>query len=113
MQLPEEKGGLNGSVVIIDTENTFRPERITQMAVGLDLDSGMIDAARERYGGALFAVGDLTEIATIADRADGAAQHVDELQAAGDLPAAEVAARRVAPDVRGEARAGGADRSRP
>ncbi len=40
-------------------------------AVGLDLDSDMIDAARERYGGALFAVGDLTEIATIADGADG------------------------------------------
>ncbi len=31
-QLPEEEGGLNGSVVFIDTEGTFRPERITQMA---------------------------------------------------------------------------------
>jgi DNA repair protein RadA len=31
-QLPEEEGGLKGSVVFIDTEGTFRPERITQMA---------------------------------------------------------------------------------
>ena len=35
VQLPEEEGGLNGSVVIIDTENTFRPERIAQMVEGL------------------------------------------------------------------------------
>lgn len=30
--LPADKGGLDGDVVIIDTENTFRPERIVQMA---------------------------------------------------------------------------------
>jgi len=36
--LPEERGGLNGEVVMIDTENTFRPERIVQMATALDLD---------------------------------------------------------------------------
>lgn len=35
---PIEDGGLNGDVFIIDTENTFRPERIVQMAVALDLD---------------------------------------------------------------------------
>jgi DNA repair protein RadA len=35
VQLPEEEGGLNGSVVIIDTENTFRPARIAQMVEGL------------------------------------------------------------------------------
>ena len=35
VQLPKEMGGLNGSVVIIDTENTFRPERIAQMVKGL------------------------------------------------------------------------------
>lgn len=35
---PVEDGGLNGDVFIIDTENTFRPERIVQMAVALDLD---------------------------------------------------------------------------
>ncbi len=38
VQLPVEEGGLDGDVIIIDTENTFRPERITQMAEALDLD---------------------------------------------------------------------------
>ena len=32
VQLPKKDGGLNADVVFIDTENTFRPERITQMA---------------------------------------------------------------------------------
>ena len=36
--LPLEKNGLNGDVLFIDTENTFRPERIVQMAKHLDLD---------------------------------------------------------------------------
>ena len=40
VQLPKEKGGLAGSVIMIDTENTFRPERIKQMVEGLS----------ERYG---------------------------------------------------------------
>ncbi len=34
-QLPVDKGGLNGSVILIDTENTFRPDRIAQMVKGL------------------------------------------------------------------------------
>jgi DNA repair protein RadA len=34
-QLPRDMGGLDGSVIIIDTENTFRPERIEQMVAGL------------------------------------------------------------------------------
>ncbi|MDY6864516.1 MAG: DNA repair and recombination protein RadA [Halobacteriota archaeon] len=38
VQLPEDDGGLNGSTIIIDTENTFRPERINQMADGVGLD---------------------------------------------------------------------------
>lgn len=38
VQLPLEKGGLNGSVIIVDTENTFRPERIKDMAEGAELD---------------------------------------------------------------------------
>jgi len=38
-QLPKEEGGLNGSVIMIDTENTFRPERITQMATSMKLDT--------------------------------------------------------------------------
>ena len=37
-QLPEDVGGLNGSVIYIDTENTFRPERIKQMVEGLELE---------------------------------------------------------------------------
>ncbi len=35
---PLEDGGLDGEVFIIDTENTFRPERIVQMSIALDLD---------------------------------------------------------------------------
>jgi len=38
VQLPPEKGGLNGSAIMIDTENTFRPERIKEMAAGAGLD---------------------------------------------------------------------------
>jgi DNA repair protein RadA len=38
VQLPEEKGGLNGSALYIDTENTFRPEWIVRMAKALGLD---------------------------------------------------------------------------
>jgi len=34
-QLPKEKGGANGKAVYIDTEGTFRPERIRQFAEGL------------------------------------------------------------------------------
>ena len=37
-QLPVEQGGLGGEVAIIDTENTFRPERIISMAKALELD---------------------------------------------------------------------------
>jgi DNA repair protein RadA len=39
VQLPEEEGGLSGSAIYIDTENTFRPERIEQMVIGLGLDA--------------------------------------------------------------------------
>jgi DNA repair protein RadA len=38
VQLPRDKGGLEGNALYIDTEGTFRPERIIQMAEGLDLD---------------------------------------------------------------------------
>ncbi|MCP2504312.1 MAG: DNA repair and recombination protein RadA [Candidatus Poseidoniaceae archaeon] len=36
--LPLEEGGLDGDIFYIDTEDTFRPERITQMARGYGLD---------------------------------------------------------------------------
>ncbi|RLF31333.1 MAG: DNA repair and recombination protein RadA [Thermoplasmata archaeon] len=38
VQMPEEEGGLEGEAVFIDTENTFRPERIVQMAEGIGMD---------------------------------------------------------------------------
>jgi len=40
--IPEEEGGLDGDVIIIDTENSFRPERITQIAEGRDKDPKQI-----------------------------------------------------------------------
>jgi DNA repair protein RadA len=38
VQLPAAQGGLGGEVVYIDTESTFRPERIVDMAKGVGLD---------------------------------------------------------------------------
>lgn len=40
VQLPPERGGLNGAALYVDTENTFRTERIVQMSrhLGLDLE---------------------------------------------------------------------------
>lgn len=38
IQLPVEQGGLGGKVIYIDTENTFRPERIIQMCKGKGID---------------------------------------------------------------------------
>jgi DNA repair protein RadA len=38
VQLPYEQGGLEGGALYIDTENTFRPERIMQIAPRFNLD---------------------------------------------------------------------------
>ena len=38
VQLPPERGGLNGAALYVDTENTFRLERIVQMSKHLGLD---------------------------------------------------------------------------
>lgn len=38
VQLPINKGGLEASALYIDTENTFRPERIVKMAEHIELD---------------------------------------------------------------------------
>ncbi len=38
VQLPVEKGGLAGKALYLDTENTFRPERIQQMAETAGID---------------------------------------------------------------------------
>jgi len=39
VQLPKEKGGLNGNCIYLDSENTFRPERIAQLAEASGLNS--------------------------------------------------------------------------
>jgi DNA repair protein RadA len=41
-QIPKDKGGLGSHVIYIDTENTFRPERISEIARGRGLDSGTV-----------------------------------------------------------------------
>ena len=38
IQLPVDQGGLNSHAFFIDTENTFRPERIIQMAEAYEMD---------------------------------------------------------------------------
>ncbi len=42
VQLPVEKGGLGGGALYIDTEHTYSPERICQMAQHLGLDPSTI-----------------------------------------------------------------------
>ena len=39
VQLPKEKGGLEGKVIFIDTESTFRPERLAQIAEAAGLNA--------------------------------------------------------------------------
>ena len=50
VQLPPDQGGLSAEVVYIDTESTFRPERIVDMAKGVGIDPtealGRIHVAR-------------------------------------------------------------------
>ncbi|MFA5931137.1 MAG: DNA repair and recombination protein RadA [archaeon] len=43
VQLPKEQGGLEGACLYIDSENSFRPERVIQVAkkFGLDVDSAL------------------------------------------------------------------------
>ncbi len=38
VQLPKERGGLDGACLYIDSENSFRPERVIQVAKKLELD---------------------------------------------------------------------------
>ncbi len=38
VQMPKKEGGLDGTAIYIDTENTFRPDRIQQMSSALGLD---------------------------------------------------------------------------
>ena len=48
VQLPTEYGGLRGSAIFVDSEDTFRPERIDQMVRGLPEDA--IEAAMVTHG---------------------------------------------------------------
>ena len=41
-QLPHSMGGANGKVCYIDTENTFRPDRVTAIAVAYNLDPNQV-----------------------------------------------------------------------
>jgi DNA repair protein RadA len=41
-QLPKEKGGLGGRVAYVDSENSFRTERITEIANRYDLDPNWV-----------------------------------------------------------------------
>ncbi|NEU58136.1 DNA repair and recombination protein RadA [Halorussus sp. MSC15.2] len=47
-QLPRDHGGLEGGVLFVDSEDTFRPERIDDMVRGLEDDAKR--AAAQRYG---------------------------------------------------------------
>ncbi|MDD5700252.1 MAG: DNA repair and recombination protein RadA [Candidatus Nanoarchaeia archaeon] len=42
VQMPPEKGGANGKCVFIDTEGTFRPARVKQIAEGLGADGDKV-----------------------------------------------------------------------
>ncbi|MEM4554224.1 MAG: DNA repair and recombination protein RadA [Candidatus Anstonellaceae archaeon] len=42
VQKPPEQGGLSGSVLFIDTESTFRPERIKQIAEAAGMDADLV-----------------------------------------------------------------------
>ncbi|QLD89888.1 DNA repair and recombination protein RadA [Natronomonas salina] len=46
VQLPKEVGGLHGRCIFVDSEDTFRPERIDEMVRGLDDD--VIQAAMDQ-----------------------------------------------------------------
>ena len=47
VQLPADHGGLEGRCIFVDTEDTFRPERIDEMVRGLDDE--VIEAAMELH----------------------------------------------------------------
>lgn len=42
VQLPKDKGGLEAGAVYVDTEGTFRPERIAEIAEARGLDPGQV-----------------------------------------------------------------------
>ena len=65
VQLPAEHGGLEGSAIFIDSEDTFRPERIEQMVRGLDDD--VLEETMEFHSVAEEGEGDATDEAMFDD----------------------------------------------
>jgi len=65
VQLPAEHGGLEGSAIFIDSEDTFRPERIEQMVEGLEDD--VLEDMMEFHGVAEEGEGDATNEAMFDD----------------------------------------------
>jgi len=65
VQLPAEHGGLEGSAIFIDSEDTFRPERIEQMVEGLDDD--VLEDMMKFHGVAEEGEGDVTDDAMFDD----------------------------------------------
>ena len=65
VQLPAEHGGLEGSAIFIDSEDTFRPERIEQMVEGLADD--VLEDMMEFHGVAEEGEGDATDEAMFDD----------------------------------------------
>ena len=69
VQLPAEHGGLEGSAIFIDSEDTFRPERIEQMVNGLEDETieatmvlhGIVEEADDADAGDEALVGELVE----------------------------------------------------
>jgi len=64
VQLPREVGGLRGSTIFIDSEDTFRPERIDDMVRGLSdeaIDAALEDREIEGSAGDEEAVDELIE----------------------------------------------------
>ncbi|MDR5674712.1 DNA repair and recombination protein RadA [Halalkaliarchaeum sp. AArc-GB] len=51
VQLPREYGGLDGAAIFIDSEDTFRPERIDDMVRGLDDEILEVELERREIDG--------------------------------------------------------------
>ena len=49
VQLPYERGGLSGTALYVDTENTFRTERIVQMSAHFGLDIDIVSVLHKYY----------------------------------------------------------------
>lgn len=76
VQLPEEYGGLNGRAIFIDSEDSFRPSRITEMVNGLDDDIIQACMDRDIGGGDVNNEDDLEELVRVfQDRVSVAKAH--------------------------------------